>query len=55
MSEEPVNPFYMYDGADEEYLKENLKRTTDEWRRYIKWAEDIGKEIQYINKKLREK
>ncbi len=55
MSEEPVNPFYMYDDADEEYLKDNLKSKTDEWRRYINWAERVGKEIAYIKNKLSEK
>ncbi len=54
MSEKPINPFYMYDGATKEYLQDNLRRTTDEWRRYIKWAEDMEKEIHYIQKKLTE-
>ncbi len=55
MSEEPVNPFYMYDGADEDYLKDNLKSKTDEWRRYMNWAERAQDEIRYIQKKLSEK
>lgn len=53
MSEEPINPYYMYDDADEKYLKKNLKRTTDEWRRYTKWAKDMAEEIHYIRKKLK--
>jgi len=55
MSEEPPNPFYMYDSAKEDYLKENLKRTMDEWRTYKKWADHVEEEIQYIQHKLREK
>jgi len=54
MSEEPINPFYMYDSAKEDYLKENLKRTMDEWRTYTKWAEHVEKEVRYIQNKLTE-
>jgi len=54
MSEEPPNPFYMYDSATKEYLQDNLKRSTDEWRRYVKWAEKVEEEIHYIQNKLRE-
>ncbi len=53
MSEQPPNPFYMYDNAKEDYLKENLKRTMDEWRTYKKWADHVEEEIQYIQHKLR--
>ena len=55
MSEEPPNPFYMYDDAKEDYLKENLKRTMDEWRSYQNWADKVAEEIQYIKRRLREK
>ena len=55
MSEEPINPFYIYDNADKKYLEENLKRTTDEWRRYTKWAEKVAEEIHYISRRLRQK
>lgn len=55
MSEEPVNPFYMYDDADEEYLEDNLKSKTDEWRRYMNWADRAQDEIRYIQKRLSEK
>lgn len=55
MSEEPINPFYIYDNADEQYLKDNLKRTTAEWKRYKDWADRIEQEIRYIQKKLEEK
>jgi len=54
MSEDPVNPFYMYDNADRKYLEKNLKRATDEWRRYTKWAETVSEEIQYISMRLRQ-
>ena len=55
MNEEPINPFYMYDNADEDYLKENLKKKMFEYRSYKKWTDEVEEEIQYIQKKLREK
>ncbi len=55
MSEEPPNPFYMYDNADKEYLEENLRKITFEWSSYKNWTERAEKEIQYIKKKLEEK
>lgn len=54
MSEEPVNPFYMYDGADEKYLKDNLGTKIAEWKRYRDWAKRVEEEIDYIKYKLRE-
>lgn len=55
MSEEPPNPFYMYDNADKEYLEENLRKITFEWSSYKNWTERAEKEIRYIKKKLEEK
>jgi len=55
MSEEPINPYYMYDNVDKKYLEDNLKSKTNEWKRYIDWAERVGKEIAYIKNKLSEK
>ena len=55
MSQEPPNPFYMYDNADKEYLNENLFRKTKEYTSYRKWMEEAMAEIQYIRDRLKEK
>jgi len=55
MSEEPINPFYIYDNAEEDYLKENLKKKVFEFQSYNLWAKRVEEEIRYIQKKLREK
>jgi len=55
MSEEPPNPFYMYDNADKEYLEENLRKITFEWKSYDLWAKRAEEEIRYIQERLREK
>ena len=55
MSEEPINPFYMYDNASKEYLEENLKRKTFEHQSYNLWAKKAEEEIRYIQERLREK
>ena len=54
MSEEPPNPFYMYDNADRDYLEENLKRKTFEWKSYNLWARQTEEEIKYIKERLKE-
>lgn len=55
MSEEPINPFYIYDDADKKYLKDSLRAKVAEWYRYDNWADRVAKEIDYIQKKLEEK
>jgi len=55
MSEEPINPFYMYDNATKEYLNDNLFRLMKQYQSYKKWTEQTEDEIQYIRERLREK
>jgi len=55
MSEEPINPFYMYDNATKEYLNDNLFRKMKEYTSYRKWMEEVMAEIHYIRERLKEK
>ncbi len=55
MSEEPPNPFYMYDNATDEYLNDNLFRLMKQYQSYKKWTEQTEDEIQYIRERLKEK
>lgn len=55
MSEEPINPFYMYDNATKKYLNDNLFRKMKEYTSYRKWMEEVMKEIHYIRERLKEK
>jgi flagellar biosynthesis chaperone FliJ len=55
MSEEPINPYYMYDNATLEYLQENLLKKVKEASMYKKWYDRASEEIRYIEKKLEEK
>ncbi len=55
MSEEPPNPYYMYDDATTEYLEGNLFKRVKEATMYKEWYDRAKREIQYIEKKLEEK
>ncbi len=50
MSEEPINPYYFYDNATIEYLREKMESKMREYQSYKKWTEQVMEEIHYIQK-----
>ena len=55
MSEEPINPYYFYDNATIEYLREKMESKMREYQSYKKWKDQVMEEIHYIRKRLDDK
>ncbi len=55
MSEEPINPYYFYDNATIEYLREKMESKMREYQSYKKWTDQVMEEIHYIQKRLENK